>query len=236
MDIHEHDEESYIEYEHYEEIETMKKEPADPIPENHYERFRHRLYEMSGKWSDRNRMLFILGVATGYRMQDLVDLTIADLQYFLEKKEFIIQEKKQHNTWKAYMIKHPDSKQKIPPKRKFPISSTLEKELKKYIKNKKKSEYAFPSQKGNGSKFISQKSFSAILTKVAEDKEINLSNLTISGHSLRKTFAQRVWDATKDLNKVRVALGHRYLETTIRYLGLNEEIIRNASKITGKKL
>ena len=56
------------------------KVPANPITDNHYERFKSKLEEHSGKFSDRNLTLFLLGVATGYRTQDIVDLTIKQIR------------------------------------------------------------------------------------------------------------------------------------------------------------
>lgn len=210
------------------------KKPSKPISESHYDRFKYRLEEISREWAERNLTLFLLDIATGYRMQDLVDLTIADIIDALNNGYFEIQEKKQYNAWKTHSKKHPDSIKKIPPKRKHDIDTSLEKILRKYIKNKKKSEYAFPSQKGDGSIYIRAKAYSEILKKVAEDKEINLKNIT--GHSLRKTYARRLYEDTKDLEFVRIALGHLSIEVTKRYLGQEEEVKASAAKIAARRL
>jgi site-specific recombinase XerD len=81
---------------------------------------------------------------------------------------------------------------------------------------------------------ISAKAYSDILKKVAEDKEINLRNIT--GHSLRKTYARRLYEATNDLEYVRIALGHLSIEVTKRYLGLDDEVKECAAKIAARKL
>ena len=70
------------------------KEDAYPIPENQYSRFKYKLEEESDKNKDRNLMLFLLGVATGYRTQDLVNLTIGDIKEAINNNKFIIQEQK----------------------------------------------------------------------------------------------------------------------------------------------
>lgn len=210
------------------------KKPARPIPESHYERFKYRLEEMSGEWAERNVMLFLLDIATGYRIQDVVDLTVADIQSSLINGYFDIQEKKQYNAWKTHNRKYPKTLKKAPEKRQHDIVPQLEAILKKYIKSKKKSEYAFPSQKYEGSRHISAKAYSDILKRVAEDKEINLKNIT--GHSLRKTYARRLYDETKELNYVRIALGHKSVEVTKRYLGIDDEVKESAAKIAGRKL
>lgn len=211
-----------------------KKRPSKPILESHYERFKYRLEEISGEWAERNLTLFLLDIATGYRIQDVVDLTVAEIKEALESGCFEIQEKKQYNAWKTHIKKNPKSQRKIPEKRKHDIVPQLETVLRRYIKGKKKSEYAFPSQKGNGSKHISAKAYSDILKKVAEDKEINLKNIT--GHSLRKTYARRLYEATNDLEYVRIALGHLSREVTKKYLGLDDEVKECAAKIAARKL
>lgn len=211
-----------------------KKRDSKPIPEYCYERFKYKLEETSGKWTLRNMTLFLLDVATGYRMQDVVDLTIADIKEALFNGYFEIQEKKQYKAWKTHIKKNPKSKKKPPKKRKHDIVPQLEIVLQKYIKGKKKSEYAFPSQKGKGSLYITPKSFSDILKKIAENEEINLKNIT--GHSLRKTYARRLYEATRDLEYVRIALGHKTIEMTKKYLGMDDEVKESAAKIAARKL
>lgn len=215
-------------------INLQKKKPANPIPEASYERFKYRLEEISGDWSERNLTIFLSDIATGYRLQDIVDLTIADIKEAISNGSFEIQEKKQYHAWLTHIKNNPKSKKPIPQKREHDIVPELETILLKYTKGKRKSEYAFPSQKGSGSSHISAKSYSDVLKKVAEDKEIKLKNIT--GHSLRKTYARRLWEETKDLDYVRIALGHLSIEVTKRYLGLEDEVKQSAAKIAGRKL
>mgnify|MGYP001599130728 CR=1 FL=1 len=212
----------------------MIKKPAKPILENKYERFKYKLEEISNEWSERNLTIFYVGIATGYRIQDIVDFTISEIKEALENKEFQIQEKKQYRAWKTQIKKNPKSLKKIPYKRIHGIEPQLETILKRYIKGKRNSEYAFPSQKGQGSQYISSKAFSDILKKVADDKEINIKNIT--GHSLRKTYARRLYEATNDIEYVRIALGHLSIEVTKKYLGLEDEVKEGAAKIAARKL
>lgn len=211
-----------------------KKVPSNRIPETHYDRFKSRLEELYDPWKERNITLFLLGIATGYRLQDIVDLTIKDINEALENGYFDIQEKKQYNTWLGNKKRYPKSVKKPPITRKHDIVPQLNKILKKYIRGKRNSEYAFPSQKGGGSKYITQKAFSDILKNVAEDKELKLTNIT--GHSLRKTYARRLYEKTNDLEYVREALGHKSIEVTKRYLGIVDEIKRDAAKVAAEKL
>lgn len=206
-----------------------RKVPANPVPEKEYERFKYKLEELSKEYPERNLMLFLLGVATGYRTQDLVDLTVGKIKESLEDEMFIIQEKKQYNAWRSHVNKYPNSTKKPPAPREAPIKPKLKKLLREYIKGKNKSEYAFASNK---EQHITAKSYSEILSKVG--KSLNLKN--ISGHSMRKIYAHRLWEAKKDLEYVRIALGHKNIETTKRYLGLDDEVKDDAATIVDDRL
>ena len=210
------------------------KQPSKPIPESCYERFKYRLEEISGEFAERNIIIFLIGIATGYRLQDIVDLTIADIRNALKNECFEIQEKKQYRAWQTQIRKNPRLQKKMPLKRNHKIMGSLDNMLRRYIRDKKFSEYAFPSKKGDGSKHLSSKAYSDILKKVSEDKEINLKNIT--GHSLRKTYARRLYEARNDLEFVRVALNHLSIEVTKKYLGLEDEVKEDAAKIAASRL
>ena len=61
------------------------------------------------------------------------------------------------------------------------------------------------------------------LKDVAED--LKLRDINLSAHSLRKTFAYRVWmENGKDIFYVKELLGHSTVEYTKRYLGLDIEL------------
>lgn len=180
-----------------------KKMPADPIKrvdDIHYIQAYIRTQDKTH--SHRNYVLFILGITTGYRAGDLVKLRVKDIKSALSYGYFKIEEGKT---------------KKI---RKVPIVSNLKKELKDYIKNKKDYEYIFYSQKGRN---LSVKGVSDVLKEVAE--ELKLKDINLSAHSLRKTFAYRVWiDNNKDIFYVKELLGHSTIEYTKRYLGLDIEL------------
>lgn len=203
-----------------------EKGTSNPIPFDKYDKFKETLAEHSEKNRERNLMLFILARATGFRMGDLVPLTIGQLRDAIEYEELSIQESKQYEQWKSSLGKYPNRRK--PKKRISPIAKTLNRYLKDYCKGKARSEFAFPSNKGSGNEYINQKSFSAILSEVGV--KIGLEN--ISGHSPRKTYATKVWEeSNKDLESVRVALGHKSIEETKRYLGIKRHMIRSAAYI-----
>lgn len=211
-------------------VRDWEKGISSPIPFQKYEKFKEKLIEYSDRNKERNLMLFILGRSTGYRLGDLVGLTIGQLKDALNDEYFSIQESKQYENWKTCLIKNPNKKK--PDKREAPIGKNLERYLREYCKGKKRSEYAFPSSKGDD-EYISQKAYSCILTEVG--KSIGLKN--ISGHSLRKTYATKIYEeSNKDLEQVRVALNHQSIEETKRYLGIKEKMKIDAALIADEDL
>ena len=50
----------------------------------------------------------------------------------------------------------------------------------------------------------------------------------LATHSLRKNFAQRLYDRTGDIFVVQEMLGHRNVATTQKYLGVNYASVRQA--------
>lgn len=211
------------------------KVPANPIPYNQFRRFRYRLVEMSKDYPERNEALLLLQSATGYRAQDIVDLTIGDIRQALEDEYFLIQEKKQIRAYDTYIRKC--TKEGKTPSRKKPKqryaelyrSSETYKFLQKYIKGKKNSEYAFKSKGKYG--HITAKSYSKILREVGLD--LGLDN--ISGHSPRKTYATTLYDDTRDIVFVSRMLGHKSTETTEKYIGIYKEERRKAASIIANR-
>jgi hypothetical protein len=55
-------------------------------------------------------------------------------------------------------------------------------------------------------------------------------NGKLATHSLRKTFAQRIYDASGDIFLVKEMLGHKSVETTKQYLGVSYSKMQAASK------
>ena len=205
------------------------KVPANPIPRSMVKVFAWRLQEMSKKYSERNLMLFKLGIKTGYRMQDLVDLRVGDVKIAIERGYFEIQEKKQYNRYLTFLKENPTERKSPPKKRRVYIYAKLIKDLKEYmyehLKKPKNSDFMFPSTGEYG--YITAKSYSRILRKVG----ISLGLEHISGHSLRKTYIKKVFDDNgKSYEVARDDLGHSDIEITRRYLNESTEVKKKNSK------
>ena len=53
---------------------------------------------------------------------------------------------------------------------------------------------------------------------------------------MRKTYAHRLWESTRNIEYVRDALGHTDIETTKKYLGIGDEIKVKAARIADDRL
>lgn len=157
---------------------------------------------------------FILAIRTGYRVGDLIDLTVWDVKQAIKKKEFSIVEKKTEET------------RSKPKPRNVQIGEGTIMLLESYIKNKNNWEYIFPSPKGKGHFSIRQ--MGRIINKAAKEAGITYN---VSNHGLRKTYGylhfQKLFKDKKDtmyaLLIVQEDFGHSTPEVTRRYIGLYDE-------------
>ncbi|WP_122639850.1 tyrosine-type recombinase/integrase [Romboutsia sp. Marseille-P6047] len=160
--------------------------------------------------SERNYILFILGITTGYRAGDLVELKVRDVKEALRRGKFEIMEGKKKNS------KNIRERNRKP--RSAEILPEVEKELKRYIKNKKDYEYMFPSRKGKS--HIKVDRVTAVLKEAAEYFDMD----DITAHSMRKTYAYTVYmENGCDIIAVKEMLGHSSIEETKLYLGLDND-------------
>lgn len=190
-----------------------KKQPANPIKKI------EQVYDIQDYLkvkSYRNYMLFILGIATGYRAGDLVKLKVRDIKNALDTGYFTIMEGKKLNS------KNIREKNKKP--RKVIIIKNLRIKLQQYIKELNDYDYMFPSRKGG---YIQVKRVSQILKEAADYFGIT----KISAHSMRKTYAYRIYETNgHDLLAIKEMLGHSSIEETKVYLGLDREVFDNYSE------
>ena len=83
----------------------------------------------------------------------------------------------------------------------------------------------FPSRNGRGEKRMSRRTAHDVLKDAFEAAGLNGHLAT---HSMRKSFAQRLYDRTGDIFAVQEMLGHRNVSTTQKYLGVNYASVRDA--------
>jgi integrase len=161
--------------------------------------------------NERNYVIFVLGITTGFRAGDLVELKVRDVRQALKYKEFSILEGKKKN---SRNIREKNRKPRV-----VEIIPKVEKMLKEYIKDKKDYEYMFVSRKGTN-QHIGVQAISNILKEAGE----YFGLYDISAHSMRKTYAYKIYmDSGCDIVAVKELLGHRSIEETKAYIGLDRE-------------
>lgn len=193
----------------------MIKRPANPIKQP------SKVLDIQDYLKERNErdyVLFLLGVTTGFRAGDLVVLQIRDVKAALKAGYFRIMEGKKANS------KNIRKSNRVP--REAVVVSKLEKVLKNYITGKKDYEYMFPSRKGSYD-HIGVARVSTILKEAGE--AFGLDNIT--AHSMRKTYAYRIFiESDYNIVVVKEMLGHSSIEETKRYLGLDRRDYDNYSR------
>lgn len=193
----------------------MKKRPSNPIkqPSKVLD-----IQDYLREQNERDYVLFVLGIATGYRAGDLVLLQIRDVKEALRSGYFRIMEGKKLNS------RNIRKSNRVP--REVVIVSKLEKVLKNYIAGKKDYEYMFPSRKGSYG-HIGVPRVSKILKEAGE--AFGLDNIT--AHSMRKTYAYCIFvESDYNIVVVKEMLGHSSIEETKRYLGLERSDYDDLSK------
>ena len=183
---------------------------ADPIRDPATLRAILEALRATGKHGPRNEMIFKLGVASGRRCGDVLNLQVRE-----------VWNAAQHNVQSG--IRYWD--QKTRRWLAFYLDDNMRAELAEYLRAADvrlddPDAYIFPSQKGAGP--MSTTAYGKILRKVAE--KLNLS-LHLATHSMRKTFGYMGFRANGS-EFVTDALGHYNEKNTLTYLGLDAEYLR----------
>ena len=83
----------------------------------------------------------------------------------------------------------------------------------------------FPSRNGQGKQRMTRRAAHNVLKSAFMTAGLNGHLAT---HSLRKSFAQRLYEQTGDVLYVQEMLGHKSIATTQKYLGVNYASVREA--------
>lgn len=148
----------------------------------------------------RDQLIFLLGINTGLRVNDLVRLKVMDVK---NQDILTIREGKTH-------------------KRREINVGMLQAEIQRYIADKQPNDYLFTSQKG--SKAISTTQVYRILTDAAD----YLGRNDVGTHTMRKTFGYHHYKQFKDVAILQEIFNHAAPSITKRYIGIRQDEI-NAS-------
>lgn len=152
------------------------------------------------KRAERDVLLFLMGINTGLRVNDLVRLTVDDVK---GKQLFSIREGKTNK------------------KRTINVGM-LRKEIDHFTDGKHPSGYLFPSQKGTGPISTTQ------AYRILDDAADLLGRKDIGTHTMRKTFGYHHYKQYKDVAILQEIFNHAAPSITRRYIGIRQDEI-NAS-------
>ena len=160
----------------------------------------------------------MLGVSTGGRISELLSLTIGDVYQNRAAVTDLLFDRS--------IVKGGEISRAIPVNRdgRQAIHELIAWHRDRY-NTTHKSRPLFPSRNGQGTQRMSRRTAHNVLKQAYEAAGLNGHLAT---HSLRKSFAQRLYDRTGDIFVVQEMLGHRNVATTQKYLGVNYASVRDA--------
>ena len=174
----------------------------------------------NGVFAVRNRSLFMLGVSVGGRISELLALKVNDVwQNGKPVKDLLFD----RNIVKGGEVS-----------RAVPVNIDGRQAIENLIAwhtelygEVNPTRPLFPSRKGQGLKAMTRIAAHSALKNAFEAAGLNGK---LGTHSLRKSYAQRLYEQTNDIYAVQEMLGHKSVVTTQRYLGVNYASVRKASE------
>ena len=164
-----------------------------------------------GVFATRNRGLFMLGVSTGGRISELLSLTIGDVYQNGKPVTDLLFDRS--------IVKGGEVSRAVPVNvdGRAAIENLIAWHQEQY-KTIAPARPLFPSRNKNGSVAMNRQTAHEMLKKAFTAAGLNGKLAT---HSLRKSFAQRVYEESSDIYLVQELLGHRNVSTTQKYIGVN---------------
>ena len=161
----------------------------------------------------RMKCLFVLGVKTGFRISELLSLTIKEASDAVKYKRLKVQ--------RCNMKGETSS-------RSVPLGDAAHGALEAYLIARCEEYHAHPDGYSTLARLFP---FGRMHAHRLLKEAVHAAGLTgsYSTHSMRKTFARRVYHALgKDLVNTQRALGHASVSSTVKYLSFDQEAIDKA--------
>jgi len=152
--------------------------------------------------SQRDYMLFLTGINTGLRISDILKLYVRDVR---GKSHLILKEKK---TGKG---------------KRLLLNAPFKAELDEYILDMEDYDPLFKSQKGDNQPICAIRAW-GILKEAASKCGL----VEIGTHTLRKTFGYHFYQQYKDVAMLQDIFNHSSPSVTMRYIGINADLIDTA--------
>jgi site-specific recombinase XerD len=174
--------------------------------------------QFAGTFEVRNRSLFLLGVSVGGRISELLALKVSDVWQNSAPVSDLL--------FLKGMVKGKELARMIPVNLdgRDAISSLIAWHRDQFG-NLSTRRPLFPSRKFRNA--LSRSQAHRILEEAFQKAGLNGKLAT---HSLRKTFAQRIYDASGDIFLTQELLGHKSVETTKQYLGVSYRKMQRATQ------
>jgi len=156
------------------------------------------------KSSERNYIMFELGINSGLRVSDILKLRVKDVK----NKEYInLREKK-------------TGKQRI-----FPLNAHMKKEIKSYCEEREMNEYLIKSRQNKNTHLSRQMAYK-IIREAGEAEGIG----NLGTHSMRKTFGYHFYKQYKDVVTLQKIFNHADPSITLQYIGIEQSAINTKIK------
>ena len=171
-----------------------------------------------GTFAIRNKSLFMLGVSTGGRISELLSLTIGDVYQNRAPVTDLLFDRS--------IVKGGEVSRAVPVNKdgRLAIDDLMTWHREQYG-NTEDNRPLFPSRHKSGTVPLHRQTAHQMLKKAFISAGLNGKLAT---HSLRKSFAQRVYEQSNDIYLVKELLGHKNVSTTQQYLGVNYADAREA--------
>lgn len=179
-----------------------------------------KILRASKNQGERNYLMFIVGINTGLRISDYLEMSVGQFREICNRGYIILIPKK-------------TDKRKIDPetgavvgsykKVRIDITDSVKKVIEDYIQDRDDREYMFPSRKGGTP--ISRQAAWNILDKAAKQAGITEN---IGCHSLRKTFGYWHYQQNHDVRLLMNIFQHSSEEVTLRYIGITDENMKRS--------
>lgn len=150
--------------------------------------------------ADRDELLFLMGINTGLRANDLVRLRVGDVK---QSKPFLIREGKIN-------------------KKRYIHVEMIRREIDQFIDGKPLDSYLFRSQKGNNHITTTQ------VYRILNDAADLLGRKDIGTHTMRKTFDYHHYQEFKDVTILQEIFNHASPGITKRYIGITSDEINES--------
>lgn len=180
-----------------------------------------------GQFAIRNRSLFLLGVSIGGRIDELLSLTIGDVWQNDKPVKDVLYDKS--------IVKGGETSRAVPLNadgraavldimvwhtERAGLFGAVDSDTPLFVSRVK-------NKNGTPKRMTTQAGSDAIM---AAFEKAGL-NGKLGTHSMRKSFAQRLYSQTNDIFVVQEMLGHKNVATTQKYLGVNYAEVREALEL-----